>query len=68
MADCTSRPGHRFICGLRLLLGGAQLIAGCSHLARRLSGPALERVREGADLMKTEQPRDLGYMQLAVVM
>src|SRR5215470_12093447 len=36
-------------------------------LARRLSGPALERMRERADLMKTEQPRDLGYMQPAVI-
>src|SRR5262249_49630324 len=41
--------------------------AGCSHLTRRLSGPALERMRERADLMKTKQPRDLGYMQLAVI-
>src|SRR5262249_54047158 len=41
--------------------------AGCSQLARRLSGPALERMRECAHLMKTEQPRDLGYMQLAVI-
>ena len=40
---------------------------GCSHLPRRLSGPALERMRECAHLMKTEQPRDLGDMQLAVV-
>src|SRR5215813_5921878 len=41
--------------------------AGCPHLARRLSGPALECMRECAHLMKTEQPRDLGYMQLAVI-
>src|SRR5215467_2199817 len=41
--------------------------AGCSHLARRLSGPALACMRERADLMKTEQPRDLGYVQLAVI-
>src|SRR5215467_10193415 len=41
--------------------------AGCSHLARRLSGPALACMRERADLMKTEQPRNLGCMQLAVV-
>src|SRR6516162_8411180 len=41
--------------------------AGCPDLARRLSGPALERMRERAHLMKTEQPRDLGYMQLAVI-
>src|SRR5215471_7185308 len=41
--------------------------AGCSRLAWRLSGPAFACVRERADLMKTEQPRNLGYMQLAVV-
>src|SRR5262249_33703542 len=41
--------------------------AGCSHLTWRLSGPALERMRECTHLMKTEQPRDLGYMQLAVI-
>src|SRR5262245_60219290 len=29
--------------------------------------PALERMRECAHLMKTEQPRDLGDMQLAVI-
>ena len=27
---------------------------GCSHLARRLSSPALERMRECAQLMKAE--------------
>src|SRR5262245_60587330 len=43
------------------------LSAGCSHLTRRLSGPALERVRECAHLMKADQPCDLGYMQLAVI-
>src|SRR5258707_15393959 len=41
--------------------------AGNPHLARRLSGPALERMRECAHLMKAEQPRDLGYVQLAVI-
>src|SRR5215469_6444483 len=41
--------------------------AGCSHLARRLSGPALACMRECAHLMKAEQPRDLGYMQLAII-
>src|SRR6516165_4240179 len=41
--------------------------AGCSHLARRLSGPAFACMRERAHLMKTEQPRDLGYMQLGVI-
>src|SRR6516225_8336454 len=41
--------------------------AGCPDLARRLSGPALERMRERAHLMKTEQPCDLGYVQPAVI-
>jgi hypothetical protein len=40
--------------------------AGCAHLARRLSGPALKRMRECAHLMKAEQPRNFGYMQLLV--
>jgi hypothetical protein len=40
---------------------------GCPHLARRLSGPALECMRERAHLMKAEQPRNLGNMKLAVV-
>src|SRR5262249_56259565 len=44
-----------------------QLSAGSPDLARRLSGPALERMRERAHLMKTEQPRDLGYVQPAVI-
>src|SRR6516164_875303 len=41
--------------------------AGCPHPPRRLSGPAFECMRERAHLMKTEQPRNLGYMQLAVI-
>src|SRR5262245_24467502 len=41
--------------------------AGCSHLAWRLASPALERVRECAHLMKAEQPRNLGHVQLAVI-
>src|SRR5262249_14177592 len=41
--------------------------AGCSHLARRLSGPALECMRECAHLIKPKQPRNLGHMQLAVI-
>src|SRR5215467_13037944 len=40
--------------------------AGCSHLARRLSGPTLECMGECAHVIKAEQPRNLGYMQLAV--
>src|SRR6516225_9540032 len=40
--------------------------AGCSHLTRRLSGPTFKCMRECAHRMKTEQPRNLGYMQLAV--
>jgi hypothetical protein len=40
---------------------------GSPHLARRLTGPALECMRECAHLMKAEQPRNLGYMQLLVI-
>src|SRR5262249_40597046 len=40
---------------------------GWSHLTWGLSGPALERMRECAHLMKAEQPRDFGNMQLAVI-
>src|SRR6516162_5372022 len=47
--------------------GICSISAGCSYLARRLSGPALERMRECAHIIKAEQPRDLGYMQLAVI-
>jgi hypothetical protein len=47
--------------------GICSISAGCAHLARRLSGPALERMRECAHLMKAKQPGNLGYMQLAVV-
>src|ERR1700757_17294 len=39
----------------------------CPHLAWRLSGPALACMGECAHLMKTEQPRNFGYMQLAVI-
>src|SRR5215475_14390631 len=41
--------------------------AGCTHLAWRLSSPAFACMRECAHLMKTEQPRNLGYVQLAVI-
>src|SRR5262249_51448404 len=47
--------------------GWRSMSAGYPHLARRLSGPALERMRECAHLTKTEQPRDLGYVQPAVI-
>src|SRR5262245_23275246 len=47
--------------------GRCSIGASCPHLARRLARPALVCVREGAHLMKTEQPRNLGYMQLAVL-
>ena len=36
--------------------------ASCSHLPRRLSGPALACMRECAHLIKAEQPGNLGYM------
>src|SRR5262249_18107292 len=43
------------------------LSGGCPHLARRLSSPPLECMRECAHLVKAEQPRNLRYMQLAVI-
>src|SRR5262245_13018802 len=51
------------ICSRRV----CSISAGCSHLTWGLSGPAFERMRECAHLMKAEQPRNLGYMQLAVI-
>src|SRR5436190_1056100 len=39
----------------------------CTYLARCLSGPALECMRECTHLAKAEQPRNLGYMQLGVI-
>src|SRR5262249_6290312 len=47
--------------------GIGSISAGWSHLPRRLSSPALECMRECAHLIKPKQPRDLGYMQLAVI-
>src|SRR5262245_16188289 len=41
--------------------------AGCPHLTRRLSSPPPECMSECAHLMKAKQPRNLGYMHLAVV-
>jgi hypothetical protein len=38
------------------------LSAGCPHLARRLSSPPLKCMRECTQLVKAEQPRNLGYM------
>src|SRR5262249_12430683 len=66
---------HSFLVGVRASSGlspgpqpvSCSISASCSHLARRLSGPALECMRECTDLVKAEQPRDLGYMQLAVI-
>src|SRR5262249_4024533 len=47
--------------------GICSLSAGCPHLPERLSGPPLECMRESTDLVKAEQPRNLGYMQLGVI-
>ena len=43
-------------------LAKTALRAGCSRLARRLSGPSLACVRECAYLTKAEQPGNLRYM------
>src|SRR6266542_4398669 len=54
-----SRPRHsRSRSGL-LPARASSISAGYSHLARRLSGPALKRMRECAHLLKAEQPRNL---------
>src|SRR5262249_39831783 len=66
---------HSFLVGVRASSGlspgpqplSCSISAGCSHLARRLSGPAFACMRERADLVKAEQPRDLGHVQLAVI-
>ena len=43
-------------------LAKTALRAGCSQLARRLSGPTLACMCECAYLTKAEQPRNLRYM------
>jgi hypothetical protein len=43
-------------------LAKTALRAGCSQLARRLSGPAFACMGECAHFVKAEQPRNLGYM------
>src|SRR5215472_10818687 len=66
---------HSFLVGVRASSGlspgpqplSCSISARCSHLTRRLSGPALECMRECAHLMKAEQPRNLGHVQLAVI-
>jgi hypothetical protein len=52
---------------LRCGQGTLLVSVGCSHLTRRLSGPALECMRECAHLVKAEEPGNFGYMQLAVI-
>src|SRR5262245_9886060 len=47
--------------------GLCSISAGRSPLARCLAGPTLVCVRECAHLTKAKQPRNLGYMQLAVL-
>ena len=49
--------GHR-VCSISV---------GCSRLAWCLSDPAPTCMRECAHFIETEQPRDLRYMQLAVI-
>src|SRR5262245_33101442 len=66
---------HSFLVGVRASSGlspgpqplSCSISAGCPHPPRRLSGPAFECMRECAHLMKAEQPRNLGYMQLTVI-
>src|SRR5262245_61707086 len=51
------------LCDIGICLIGV----GRSQLARRLSSPPLECMSECAHLIKAEQPRNLGYMHLAIV-
>src|SRR5262249_48617653 len=64
LAPPVAGPHRR---GTVTVCGTCSISASCSHLARRLSGPALVCMRECAHLTKTEQPRNLGYMQLAII-
>src|SRR5262249_8339610 len=57
---------HRFLSPLDVLRH-CSIGVGRSQLARRLSSPPLKCMSECAHLMKAEQPRNLGYMHLAVV-
>src|SRR5215475_12574894 len=71
-ARAGCRVGHwplskTFGCLITRGRGVCSIGAGCSHLARCLAGPALVCVRERAHLTKAKQPRNLGYMQLAVL-
>src|SRR5215831_9284358 len=52
--------------GIRLA-ARCSISAGCPHLPRRSSGPTLKRMCECAHLMKADQPRNLGHVQLAVI-
>jgi hypothetical protein len=62
--------GERWFCTEQEAVGAGWrkvkgLSGGGAHLTGRLSSP-FECMRERAHLIKAKQPRDLGYMQLAV--
>ena len=64
--------GERWFCTEQEAVGAGWrksrvISGGCPHLARRLSGPPLECMRECTHFVKAEQPRNLGYMQLGVI-
>jgi hypothetical protein len=68
-ASSSRRCIMQIVGGVRLaeVSGICSLSAGCPHLPGRLSSPPLECMRKCTHLIKAEQPRNLGYMQLAVI-
>src|SRR5262245_2942757 len=51
----------------RGLVAARAIFITCPQLSRCLSGPALERMRQCAHIMKTEKPCNLRYVQIAVM-
>src|SRR5262249_38252315 len=64
LAPHVAGPHRR---GTVTVCGTCSISASCSHLARRLAGPALVCMRECAHLTKAKHPRNLGYVQLAII-
>ena len=59
-ADVAAQYGFRAREGWLNLLSLRGLYQASPHCRRRVPRPTLEGVREGADLLKAEQPSDLG--------
>jgi len=69
-ASALARLGRRHSSAVRQHVSRRKHVlisAACPNLTRGLSGPALECMRKSAHLLKAEQPRNLGYMQFAVI-